>query len=117
MVCVREGKRRLEPSMRGLMGNAGRQAEQYLGGDGPATGLVVSESNWRAIMAKKGNKFQPQTLVTAGAFEQTDRTEMIATAAYYRAERRDFAPGQDMDDWLDAEREIEERLAWQEKAG
>lgn len=31
---------------------------------------------------------------------------MIATAAYYRAEQRSFAPGQDLDDWLEAERQV-----------
>jgi len=31
---------------------------------------------------------------------------MIAVAAYYRAERRGFAPGAELEDWLDAEAEI-----------
>ena len=31
---------------------------------------------------------------------------MIATAAYYRAEQRNFAPGHDFEDWLEAEREV-----------
>jgi hypothetical protein len=35
------------------------------------------------------------------------REQMIAEAAYYRAERRGFAPGAEMEDWLAAEREIE----------
>lgn len=32
--------------------------------------------------------------------------KMIAEAAYYRAEKRGFAPGREMDDWLAAEAEI-----------
>jgi hypothetical protein len=32
--------------------------------------------------------------------------EQIALAAYYRAERRDFAPGLELEDWLEAEREL-----------
>lgn len=32
--------------------------------------------------------------------------EMIAVAAYYRAQRRDFAPGHELEDWLAAETEI-----------
>jgi len=32
---------------------------------------------------------------------------MIAEAAYYRAERRCFEPGYELDDWLQAERDIE----------
>ena len=35
---------------------------------------------------------------------------MIAEAAYYRAKDRDFAPGFDYIDWLEAEREILSRL-------
>jgi hypothetical protein len=35
---------------------------------------------------------------------------MIATAAYYRAEQRSFSPGHDMDDWLEAERQIRASL-------
>jgi len=35
------------------------------------------------------------------------RQAMIAEAAYYRAEKRGFAPGRDLDDWLEAEAVIE----------
>ena len=36
-----------------------------------------------------------------------DRQEMIAIAAYYRAERRGFSGGDAMQDWLEAESEID----------
>jgi Protein of unknown function (DUF2934) len=36
-----------------------------------------------------------------------DRVELIAVAAYFRAEKRNFSPGGDIDDWLAAEREID----------
>ena len=39
------------------------------------------------------------------------RYEMIAHAAYLRAEQRGFAPGQELDDWLDAAAEVDARLA------
>lgn len=35
-----------------------------------------------------------------------ERHHRIAVAAYYRAERRGFAPGCEMDDWFEAEAEI-----------
>jgi hypothetical protein len=35
------------------------------------------------------------------------REALIATAAYYRAERRGFLPGHELEDWLDAEREVD----------
>ena len=34
----------------------------------------------------------------------------VAEAAYFRAERRNFAPGFEMEDWYEAEREVEELL-------
>lgn len=37
--------------------------------------------------------------------------EQIATAAYYKAERRGFTPGMELEDWLEAEKEIQERGA------
>lgn len=35
-----------------------------------------------------------------------ERWAVIAVAAYFRAEKRGFAPGGELQDWLDAEREI-----------
>ncbi len=40
----------------------------------------------------------------------TEFLAMIATNAYYRAESRGFAPGDDMQDWLDAESEISQKF-------
>jgi len=39
----------------------------------------------------------------------------IAEAAYYRAERRGFAPGQEIDDWLAAEAEVLARVGADER--
>jgi len=39
------------------------------------------------------------------------RRQMIAAAAYYRAERRGFAPGCDLEDWLAAEAEVDGLLS------
>lgn len=39
-----------------------------------------------------------------------ERLRMIRDAAYYRAEKRGFAPGHEYEDWLAAEREIDEWL-------
>ncbi|HXH64950.1 MAG TPA: DUF2934 domain-containing protein [Mariprofundaceae bacterium] len=38
------------------------------------------------------------------------RRQMIAEAAYYHAEQRGFATGNEMQDWLEAEKEIDRRL-------
>lgn len=39
-----------------------------------------------------------------------ERDRMIAEAAYYRAARRGFAPGHELEDWLAAEAEIDREL-------
>jgi hypothetical protein len=36
--------------------------------------------------------------------------EMVAQAAYYRAEKRGFQPGFEADDWAQAEAEVKQRL-------
>jgi hypothetical protein len=39
-----------------------------------------------------------------------DRYRMIAEAAYFRAERRGFVAGNELQDWLDAEIEVDQLL-------
>jgi DUF2934 family protein len=39
------------------------------------------------------------------------REARIAEAAYWRAERRGFGGGQELDDWLAAEREVDDDIA------
>jgi len=38
------------------------------------------------------------------------RKELIVADAYYRAEKRGFVPGCELDDWLAAERAVDSRL-------
>ena len=42
----------------------------------------------------------------ATSLSPAERLRMIEMAAYFRAERRGFAPGHDFEDWLAAEAEI-----------
>jgi hypothetical protein len=39
-----------------------------------------------------------------------DKYRLIAEAAYFRSEKRSFAPGYELEDWLAAEAELETRL-------
>ena len=43
------------------------------------------------------------------ASRASERHRMIALAAYFMAEKRAFAPGRELDDWLAAEHEINAR--------
>lgn len=42
--------------------------------------------------------------------EECPREQMIAEAAYFRAQQRGFEPGNEMSDWLQAEADIETLL-------
>ena len=44
--------------------------------------------------------------VAAAAPSAAEREELVRTAAYFRAERRGFAPGYEWEDWLAAEAEV-----------
>jgi hypothetical protein len=46
----------------------------------------------------------------AALIDQEARRSLIAQAAYYRAERRGFAPGNEAEDWLAAESEVDAAL-------
>lgn len=47
---------------------------------------------------------------TKNAPDPNEYQHMVAEAAYYKAEKRGFAPGDDQEDWLEAEQEIMENL-------
>ena len=48
-----------------------------------------------------------------GSIELDEFREMVAKNAYYRAEKRGFKAGFKIDDWLEAEREINnQRRYW-----
>lgn len=46
----------------------------------------------------------------AKSLSQEERKKVIAQIAYYRAMRRGFAPGGELEDWLIAEREVSRAL-------
>ena len=43
---------------------------------------------------------------TGGNFSSEQLHQIIAVTAYYLAERRNFEPGHEMEDWLNAEAQI-----------
>ena len=42
----------------------------------------------------------------------TERRSMIEAGAYLRAQQRNFAPGHELEDWLAAEAEVDNRLSY-----
>lgn len=65
----------------------------------------------RAAPASNGEARPPVFEIGAPGAETAEaRRRMIAEEAYLRAERRGFGQGDPLDDWLQAEREVDERL-------
>jgi hypothetical protein len=79
----------------------------------PADAEAVDD---RAADGVVGESAAHDVAITASKLEQRDipsfsesREARIAEAAYWRAERRGFAPGGEVEDWLNAEKEIDEQ--------
>ncbi len=53
---------------------------------------------------------RPVTLQPVTQVSEHERQKMIADAAYYRAEKRNFAPGHEQEDWDAAVAEVDEML-------
>ena len=66
------------------------------------TGIIVS----KAIKKIKSGS----TKKVLSTLNGIDRQEMIATAAYYKAEQQGFTSGHEIQDWLEAETEIDSLL-------
>lgn len=54
----------------------------------------------------RGRRSGERSPSRAQLLDPVRRHAVIAEAAYYRAERRGFAPGHELEDWLQAEREL-----------
>lgn len=60
------------------------------------------------VRGKGGKTARPAS--SSFAVSAEERWRMVAVAAYHKAEQRGFAPEGSMDDWLDAEKEIDALL-------
>jgi hypothetical protein len=70
--------------------------------DNRAADGVVGEVSHHDVKIT-GSKLQQREIPS---FSES-REARIAEAAYWRAERRGFAPGSELEDWLNAEKEID----------
>jgi hypothetical protein len=78
----------------------GKLAEERAALEKPSTGLKGSDRTG-STEPRSDNR---QNAESHGSSD--DRRRNIAEAAYYRAERRGFAPGYEDGDWLEAEKEL-----------
>lgn len=68
----------------------------------------------RAATGRQSGENGASAQITSGSLKRReipsfsdDRAQRIAERAYWRAEQRGFAPGRELDDWLEAEREYD----------
>lgn len=73
--------------------------------DPPVSRSAANPSAARAPAAK-ASLIRPLSLVPH-RLTAAERYQRICDLAYRRAEQRGFAPGGEIDDWLDAEREVD----------
>ena len=82
--------------------------------DVPTTGKKRSSSTRRQRVAQPTNKAQASSPApesnSEGTTVQHERRDLVAETAYFIAERRGFKPGHELEDWLQAEKEVEFRL-------
>lgn len=65
-------------------------------------GQVTADSQGGSLTGSKPN--------SETTLSPEQRAQMVAVAAYYKAEQRGFAAGHEMDDWLAAEQEFKALL-------
>ncbi|MDO8340875.1 MAG: DUF2934 domain-containing protein [Candidatus Woesebacteria bacterium] len=76
---------------------------------------MTMKTRIESVSKSEGNSPARQARVSgeqdsASGNEAIPREQWIAEAAYFRAEQRGFAPGNDLSDWLDAEADVERML-------
>lgn len=64
-----------------------------------------------ALPPKPTHNFFPLRFSPPDSISESERRGMIEAAAYLRAERRNFQPGFELEDWLAAEAEVNNRLS------
>jgi len=72
------------------------------------TAVKTRETPAKKVAGKSTKTTKPKT--TSINITSEERWKMIAIAAYHKAENRGFAPGSELQDWADAEKEIDELL-------
>jgi Protein of unknown function (DUF2934) len=63
-----------------------------------------------ASPTRASDKTSSHTAAAQEAHSPVDRYASIAQAAYFRSQHRGFKPGHEMEDWLAAEAEVDQRL-------
>lgn len=78
---------------------------------GKTTGKTAGKTTGKAPVARRvAAKPNAARAKPPGALAPEERQRFIAEAAYFKAERRGFAEGGELEDWVEAEAEIDALL-------
>ena len=77
---------------------------------------ILDEQRHDDRMQSSKNAARSDEIAARGPKLTADRWRRIALAAYLRAERRGFAGDAQLEDWLAAEKEVDEQLAAMESS-
>jgi hypothetical protein len=107
---MKQGPERFEGDYCFSLPAAGVPAHRYLKQEENMKSRTESPVKARSAAAPvKHARSARKTEASSGNYD-CPREQMIAEAAYYRAERRGFASGNEMSDWLEAEADVEHVL-------
>jgi len=77
-----------------------------------AEAVSLGERPMTALPPKPTHNFYPLRFSPPCTVTAAERRNMIEVAAYLRAEARSFAAGHEVEDWLAAEAEVNDRLSY-----
>lgn len=71
---------------------------------------TVKKAAVKKAATKKKVAVKKKAAASKPSVSNKERYQMIATMAYYRAEKRNFTPGNEMEDWFECEKIIDDML-------
>ena len=75
-----------------------------------------ADASGAASSPKPRTRRTKSTAMSPPARDREDRHASIAEAAYFRSQHRGFMPGYELEDWLAAEEEVDQRLTGEGRA-
>ena len=75
------------------------------------SGSGVTKAAAKTVAVKRASPAKSKVIAPMATVTAQQRTNYVEVAAFYIAERRSFAPGNPMDDWLAAEAEVDRLIA------
>ena len=89
-----------------------KTAKTAKGAEAQDAALIQAKPDPKPVQARRIKDVS----VTVTSRHREDRHSSIALAAYFRSESRGFAPGHEVEDWLAAEEEVDQRLLGEGRA-